>query len=1152
MCFDFLDSYTDIEARNQVARLRDLLHESPRFAAEQPGSLLELSKAPVWEGLKTDSADAQRDVVQLSSYFVGTGESVKCYKAFNFSGFNPVPAVRRLQGDFFYLDFTPLEAELQPVTICANVRGFYVTQSKQGKFNPSPVAATGSNNKKSDAAANPSCLASTLPGCLSLYSAKFKKAFDDALLVHQKTVAQDYGLVVYPPNGWLSRPSSKVHEYDLGRAEYDLMKFTETAVVASTQGRDWNEEMQQARELPHGTIAERIDRDRAMYRVHAEYIEAAKEAAMSIFHGQIQPLNISDAPSSWIYIHNNIFFTQATDMRGIYSDCGGDETFEKMISNDLVALKRINDIENSLRKGNETDSEKPESEAKTESEEEKSGSGICTVDNVLIRYCGKTLFAQTIVPGLFSGLISGESSVSYGSLEGSGVAADSEIHKKLAKIAPSLHLKEHSVAVKPLEGDKDAAAASEPATLWTSADVKGIVGSDGRTYLLDLGHVYPRDGNYAESKYPAHVFRPELLSAYVTRLYYAMRMKHIAERRSELLEKKAAAEAKGETFEYPENLDIPQVEIPTLKVNSDLYVRGVELKDPEESINEDKALNVRLSRFLTDECIPLLLNDWVSGALSLPTDSYTLTTALHSRGINLRYLGRLATATAAMAPSVRDVLFREMIVRAAYTVFRRLAAKVPAYSLAEFVISFLNSFFDTLSTAGKGSRSGVKPPHLTDAQAAATLNAKDDAFGLSHHSLWTTIRQLVEAKYSFTLPEFIPGSIFEVATLRAICLRFGVKLEAKNYDFNKDTPFQVADLIEMQPVLKHVIPTSRDGMGILAAGRTLLEEGRDDTCIEVFQEALNVFQQSFGPLHRDIASTFSSLAIAHYRNGDAEQAMQSLERAVWIFEKTLGADHQETINAYVNLGTVAAASLKFDVARVYARRALYLSCLTAGSAHPETASAYINVAGLLQDSQLYTESLPILTKAQRIIEGVLALTNKEVKEVNADLEMALNGASNSSLATIAHLQAVAHAAQNHFRDALAAEKRNYELLKSLKVDADDLRLAESNQWLSELTRRAVEYEKTNGSGSSAKNAADSRLGKKGVNTKVLKSALASANAIQQNGSPSAKKGSASSIKRTGAARTPGSVIGKATSSTPAKAAGKGKKTAGNTPVPDLL
>lgn len=1138
-----------------------------------------------FDGLKADSSDAQRDAAQLSSFFVGTKEPTKCYKSLSYSGYNPVPAIRRLQGDCFYLDFVPLESELAPAMVCASVKGFYITQTKQGKFNPVPVASTGKAAKAqkgkdaaAEPAANPSCLASTLSGCLGLYSAKFKKQFELAVQAHYQEIAYESGPAVFPANAWLARPSAtnageRTHEFDLARSEYDLMKFTETAVISSSNGRDWNEERQQARELPRRTIAQRIDRDRAMYRTHAEYMDAVRDAAMAIFNGQVMPLNPTDASTSWIYIHNNIFFTRATDMRGIYSDCGGDETFEKSISNDIVVLQRLYDIENSPAydgsKGDEDDSEDGKEETNGKNSDDKlsgsdeaaaaTGTDIYTTDNVLIRYCGQTLLAQTIVPGLFNGLVSGESTIAYGSLEGQGVATDASIHAKIGKVANKLYLKEHKVTVKPIgiaasEKSSEATSEAEPSTLYTSADIKGIVGSDNRTYLLDLGHMFPRDGNFSDDKYPTAVFRPELLQAYISRSFVMARAKAVTEKRAELLKQKAEVEAKGEKFVLPENLGLPEVPIPTLSMNPDLYVRGVELKDDAESIDADKKLNIMISRFLTDECIPRLINDWVSGNSALPIDSASLTSSMHARGINMRYLGSIAKAAIPVSPALRDVLFREMIVRSATVVFRRLASTVAPYSTAEFVVSFLNAFFDSLSNTGKGSRSGVKPLHLSEPQATSALTAKDDAFGLSHHSLWAKIRLLVESKYSFTLPEFIPGTMFEVSTLRAICLRIGIKVEAKNYDFLKEKIFTLNDLVEMVPVIKHVVPNSRDGNTVLSAGRTLLEEGREDGCIEAFHEALNIFNQTHGMVHRDVASTFSSLAIAYFHAGDASQAVDSAERAVSIFEKTCGADHHDTINAYATLSTLAAAALQFDVARNFVRRALYLSIVSAGFSHADSANAYVSLALLQHDSQQYAESMPVLAKAQRIVDNLLALT--ATKDMTPELELAINGGLHAISASVCHLLAVAHAAQNQFRDALMLEKKNYSILQQLKISQEDPRWTEANQWLAELTRRAVEFEKSNASASkliSGKKGVDSRLGgKKGVNTKLLKTTLDTASSLQkQQDSSSAKKGSAASIKRAPAARAPAAVIGKASSSAapaPAPAAAKKSKT----PVPDLL
>jgi protein TIF31 len=47
--------------------------------------------------------------------------------------------------------------------------------------------------------------------------------------------------------------------------------------------RDWNEEYQTCKELPKETIQERIVRDRALFKVNADFVEAAVKGAWLVF-----------------------------------------------------------------------------------------------------------------------------------------------------------------------------------------------------------------------------------------------------------------------------------------------------------------------------------------------------------------------------------------------------------------------------------------------------------------------------------------------------------------------------------------------------------------------------------------------------------------------------------------------------------------------------------------------------------------------------------------------------------------------------------------------------------------------------------------------------------------------------------------------------
>lgn len=45
------------------------------------------------------------------------------------------------------------------------------------------------------------------------------------------------------------------------------------------QQREWNEEYQSCRELPSGTMEERIIRDRTLFKIHCDFVDAATKGA---------------------------------------------------------------------------------------------------------------------------------------------------------------------------------------------------------------------------------------------------------------------------------------------------------------------------------------------------------------------------------------------------------------------------------------------------------------------------------------------------------------------------------------------------------------------------------------------------------------------------------------------------------------------------------------------------------------------------------------------------------------------------------------------------------------------------------------------------------------------------------------------------------
>jgi protein TIF31 len=57
----------------------------------------------------------------------------------------------------------------------------------------------------------------------------------------------------------------------------------------------------------------------------------------------------------------------------------------------------------------------------------------------------------------------------------------------------------------------------------------------------------------------------------------------------------------------------------------------------------------------------------------------------------------------------------------------------------------------------------------------------------------------------------------------------------------------------MPLVCRHQQPKSKDGQQLLDAGKVFLGQGRLDVAFELFNEALAIFHQVYGPLHPDTA-----------------------------------------------------------------------------------------------------------------------------------------------------------------------------------------------------------------------------------------------------------------------------------------------------------
>ncbi|XP_043976460.1 clustered mitochondria protein homolog isoform X4 [Gambusia affinis] len=365
---------------------------------------------------------------------------MQCLKVLTMSGWNPPPGNRKMHGDLMYLYIVTVEE--RHVSVTASTRGFYLNQSTTYTFNPKP--------------ANPSFLSHSLVELLSQISPAFKKNFTS--LQKKRVQRHPFERIATPFQVYSWTAPQVDHAMDCVRAEdaYTSRLGYEEHIPGQT--RDWNEELQTTRELPRKNLPERLLRERAIFKVHSDFAAAATRGAMAVIDGNVMAINPGEETRMQMFIWNNIFFSLGFDVRDHYRELGGDAAAHAAPTNDL----------NGVRAYGAVDVE-----------------GLYTLGTVVVDYRGYRVTAQSIIPGILER--EQEQSVIYGSIDfGKTVVSHDKYLELLDKTSRPLKVQQHKVL-----NEKE-----ESVELCSSVECKGIIGNDGRHYILDLLRTFPPDLNF--------------------------------------------------------------------------------------------------------------------------------------------------------------------------------------------------------------------------------------------------------------------------------------------------------------------------------------------------------------------------------------------------------------------------------------------------------------------------------------------------------------------------------------------------------------------------------------------------------------------------------------------------------------------------------
>lgn len=1002
----------------------------------------------------------------------------KTIKSLSVSPWNPPPYHLRQKGHLLYLQMTTSEGDQYQIT--SHVSGFYVNKSSNSKFDPFPRAAPKSHSAHS---------LLTLIEELSLsFDASFKKLQDynnskEPLATFQITNAT-------PANPWVVPASSSPlvpHQSDVTRTQESYL----VSGIENTETlRDWNEEFQSTRELPKDTVQDRVFRERLTSKLFADYTDAAARGAVLVARGEVAPLNPTEGRDAQIFVYNNVFFSFGADGVGTFASEGGDEAARVATGKDVLGVRLVNQLDID---------------------------GLFTPGTVVVDYLGKRIVGQSIVPGIFKQRDPGENQIDYGAVDGKDVvASDEKFVPVFQKLSKALRVKKHAV------WDKD----GKRHELEGSVETKGLLGTDGRKYVLDLYRITPLDicwmeecGTAINSPEPADsedntsyphrmtVLRPELVESYwkvkmrewVNGELELRRQAHkdtadatkaIEEKSDASAEAPAATEGTEEATKptevsKAEEFDKERIDISNFhfSLNLDAFSGQEPQTDEEKAEWAKDEQEVRLaSEYLRNKVLPEMIHDLKEGDVGFPMDGQSLTRLLHKRGINVRYLGKVAAlAEGKNLESLRILAIQEMVSRA----FKHVVSKYLRYLPIPLTGSCLAHLLNCLLGAGFNP----SPQADIDEGLAKLYPESDLSFrDVSPESLRKDIEEQILMRYRYTIEEGWSEEVKHLQLLREVSLKLGLQLEMKDYRFTAQTngaieqaptngsagkessppaptgaskkkkkardgspasftaartttpvTFGPDDVLNVVPIIKEASPRSSLAEEALEAGRISIMQNQKKLGQELLLESLSLHEQIYGIIHPEVARAYNSLSMLYYQLEEKDAAVELARKAVIVSERTLGVDNAETLLSYLNLGLFGHANGDTKAALGYVRHALELWKVIYGPNHPDSITTINNAAVMLQHLKEYHESRLWFEASLRICEDVY-------------------GKQSINAATLLFQLAQALALDQDSKGAVNRMRESYNIFLN-ELGANDKNTKEAESWLEQLTQNAVSIAK---------------------------------------------------------------------------------------------
>ena len=462
----------------------------------------------------------------------------------------------------------------------------------------------------------------------------------------------------------------------------------------------------------------------------------------------------------------------------------------------------------------------------------------------------------------------------------------------------------------------------------------------------------------------------------------------------------------------------------------------------------------------------------------------------------MRYLGKLASLAkeqSSRLEALHALTVQEMIARSFKHVVNRYIKNLPAVFVSPCISHFLNCLL--------GADFNKEPRVHIDKELQALYPDTDWTFAeMSVKDFRSQIESQVHSRFRYSLDREWTMNFKHIQLLRDICLKLGLQLAAKNYQFgalseltngttdmnaNEQTngsangqtngashagvngthgkkkkkngehepiarpcesllvvvpmTFGPDDILNIIPVVKDSCPRSVLAEEALEAGRISIMQNQKELGQELLLESLSLHEQIYNVIHPEVARAYHQLSLLYYQLDEKNAAVELARKAVFVFERTVGLDSTETILSYLNLGLFEHGNGNTKLALVYMKHALELWKIIYGIRHPDSITTINNAAVMLQVLKQYHES-------RLWFEASLAISEE------------VSGRNSVNTATLCFQLAQALALDQEAKAAVNRMREAYSIFLS-RLGPEDRNTKESENWLETLTQNAVSIAK---------------------------------------------------------------------------------------------